>query len=127
MVDAIQTGVVRHDLLTLMDLLKSGKIKPLIAHRLPLQEARRAHEMLGEGGVLGKIVLQPSGYWLGRVLIKSGSSSNVRLYPNSGTIADIAGLPRRAIRRHQPVPPRPLQDRLASRYGTSDQRSPWSA
>jgi NADPH2:quinone reductase len=50
----------RHDLLTLMDLLKQGKIKPLIAERLPLEEARRAHEMLGEGGVLGKIVLLPN-------------------------------------------------------------------
>jgi NADPH2:quinone reductase len=51
----------RHDLLTLLDLLKGGKIKPLIAARLPLEEARRAHEMLGEGGVLGKIVLLPNG------------------------------------------------------------------
>jgi hypothetical protein len=51
----------RHELLTLLDLLKQGKIKPLIAQRLPLEEARRAHEMLGEGGVLGKIVLLPNG------------------------------------------------------------------
>jgi NADPH2:quinone reductase len=51
----------RHDLLTLLDLLKQGKIRPLIAHRLQLDEARRAHEMLGEGGVLGKIVLLPNG------------------------------------------------------------------
>jgi NADPH:quinone reductase len=51
----------RHDLLTLLDLLQQSKIKPLIARRLPLQEARRAHEMLGEGGVLGKIVLRPNG------------------------------------------------------------------
>src|SRR5690242_2797411 len=50
----------RHDLLTLLDLLRQGKFKPLIAHRLPLTEARRAHEMLGEGGVLGKIVLIPN-------------------------------------------------------------------
>jgi NADPH:quinone reductase-like Zn-dependent oxidoreductase len=49
----------RQDLLTLLDLLKQGKIKPLIAQRLPLEEARRAHEMLGEGGVVGKIVLLP--------------------------------------------------------------------
>jgi hypothetical protein len=28
---------------------------------LSLDEARRAHEMLGEGGVLGKIVLLPNG------------------------------------------------------------------
>jgi NADPH2:quinone reductase len=51
----------RHDLLTLLDLLKQGKIKPLIAQRLPLEQARRAHEMLGEGGVIGKIVLLPNG------------------------------------------------------------------
>ncbi len=51
----------RNDLLTLLDLLKRGEIKPLIARRLPLEEARRAHEMLGEGGVLGKIVLLPNG------------------------------------------------------------------
>ena len=51
----------RHDLLTLLDLLEQGKIKPLIAQKLPLEGARRAHEMLGEGGVLGKIVLVPNG------------------------------------------------------------------
>jgi NADPH2:quinone reductase len=50
----------RHDLLMLLDLLKQGKLKPLIAQRLRLEEARRAHEMLGEGGVLGKIVLLPN-------------------------------------------------------------------
>jgi NADPH:quinone reductase-like Zn-dependent oxidoreductase len=50
-----------HDLQTLLELLKQGEIKPLIAQRLPLEEARRAHEMLGEGGVLGKIVLMPNG------------------------------------------------------------------
>jgi NADPH2:quinone reductase len=51
----------RNDLQTVLDLLHQGKIKPLIAQRLPLDEARRAHEMLGEGGVLGKIVLMPNG------------------------------------------------------------------
>jgi NADPH:quinone reductase-like Zn-dependent oxidoreductase len=51
----------RHDLLTLLNLLEQSKIKPLIAHRLPLEEARHAHEMLGRGGVLGKIVLMPNG------------------------------------------------------------------
>lgn len=57
----IKPAWFRHDLLTLLDLLKEGKIKPLIAERLPLEQARRAHEMLGEGGVLGKIVLLPNG------------------------------------------------------------------
>ena len=51
----------RQDLLTLLELLKERKIKPLIAERLPLEQARRAHEMLGEGGVFGKIVLLPNG------------------------------------------------------------------
>lgn len=51
----------REDLSTLLALLAQRQIEPLIAQRLPLQEARRAHEMLGEGGVLGKIVLLPNG------------------------------------------------------------------
>ena len=51
----------RRDLLTLLDLLEQDKIRPLIAQRLPLEQARRAHELLGGGGVLGKIVLLPNG------------------------------------------------------------------
>ena len=57
----IRPGWFRHDLLTLLDMLKQGKIKPLIAHRLPLEEARRAHEILGGGAIIGKIVLLPNG------------------------------------------------------------------
>jgi NADPH2:quinone reductase len=51
----------RHDLLRLFDLLQQKKIKPLIAQRLPLCRARHAHELLGRGGVIGKIVLMPNG------------------------------------------------------------------
>jgi NADPH2:quinone reductase len=51
----------RHDLLTLFDLLQQKKIKPLIAERLPLCQAQHAHELLGSGGVIGKIVLMPNG------------------------------------------------------------------
>jgi NADPH2:quinone reductase len=47
----------RHDLIALFDLLQRQKIKPLIAQRFPLVEARNAQEMLGKGGVIGKIVL----------------------------------------------------------------------
>src|SRR5262249_36349215 len=47
----------RQDVLTLFDLLHQYKITPLIAQRLPLVEARQAHELLGQGGVTGKIVL----------------------------------------------------------------------
>ena len=51
----------RQDVLALFDLLQQKKIKPLIAQRLPLAEARHAHEVLGEGGVTGKIVLVCNG------------------------------------------------------------------
>ena len=47
----------REALVTLLDLLKEQKLKPLIAERIPLAEARRAHELLGKGGVTGKLVL----------------------------------------------------------------------
>lgn len=47
----------RQDLLTLLDLLRDQKIKPLIARRFPLTEARQAQELLGKEGVIGKIVL----------------------------------------------------------------------
>lgn len=47
----------RKDLITLLELLQQEKIKPLIAERLPLIEARQAHELLGKGGITGKIVL----------------------------------------------------------------------
>jgi NADPH2:quinone reductase len=49
----------RQDLVTLLDLLRTKKIKPLVAQRFPLAEARRAHELLGKGGVAGKFVLLP--------------------------------------------------------------------
>jgi NADPH2:quinone reductase len=47
----------RQDLIVLFDLLRQQKIKPLIAQRFPLAMARHAHEVLGNGGVTGKIVL----------------------------------------------------------------------
>jgi NADPH2:quinone reductase len=50
----------RQDLLTLLDLLQQQRIKPLIAQRFPLAEARHAQELLGQGGVTGKIVLAPN-------------------------------------------------------------------
>lgn len=44
-------------LIALFDLLQQQNIKPVIAQRFPLGEARHAHELLGKGGVTGKIVL----------------------------------------------------------------------
>jgi NADPH:quinone reductase-like Zn-dependent oxidoreductase len=51
----------RHDLMSLLDLLQQQKIKALIARRFPLADARQAHELLGSGGVTGKIVLVRDG------------------------------------------------------------------
>jgi NADPH:quinone reductase-like Zn-dependent oxidoreductase len=53
----LRPALFRQDLIALFDLLKQQKIKPLIAHRFPLVEARGAHELLGKEGVTGKIVL----------------------------------------------------------------------
>jgi len=53
----LKPGLFRQDLTTLLDLLRKQEIRPLVAERLPLAEARRAQELLGKGGVIGKIVL----------------------------------------------------------------------
>jgi NADPH:quinone reductase-like Zn-dependent oxidoreductase len=45
------------DLALLFDMLKQGKIKPLIAARIPLNQASQAHELLAGSSVKGKIVL----------------------------------------------------------------------
>jgi NADPH:quinone reductase-like Zn-dependent oxidoreductase len=45
------------DLTTLFDLLAQNKIKPVIAARMPLAEAKRAHELVERAEVQGKIVL----------------------------------------------------------------------
>ena len=57
----LQPTWFRQDLIALLDLLQERKIKPLIAARFPLAEARHAHELLGKGGVTGKLVLVSSG------------------------------------------------------------------
>src|SRR5262245_18249722 len=56
----LRPALFRQDLIALFDLLQQQKIKPLIAQRFPLAEARHAHELLGKGGVTGKIVLVPN-------------------------------------------------------------------
>ena len=55
----------RQDLIALLDLLQQQKIKPLIAQRYPLAEARHAQELLAKGGVIGKIVLVRNGSSVG--------------------------------------------------------------
>jgi NADPH:quinone reductase-like Zn-dependent oxidoreductase len=47
----------RQDLAALFDLLGRGELKPVIDRRLPLEQAALAHELLGKGETVGKIVL----------------------------------------------------------------------
>jgi NADPH2:quinone reductase len=49
----------RTDLAALLELLREGKIRPIVYRRFPLEQARQAQELLGKGGVTGKIVLVP--------------------------------------------------------------------
>jgi len=57
----LKPALFRQDLIALLDLLQLQKIKPLIAQRFLLVEAKRAQELLGKGGVIGKIVLVRDG------------------------------------------------------------------
>ncbi len=57
----LRPALFRQDMIALFDLLKQREIRPLIARRMPLVEARHAHELLGKGGVTGKIVLVRNG------------------------------------------------------------------
>ncbi|MGN6871865.1 MAG: zinc-binding dehydrogenase [Solirubrobacteraceae bacterium] len=41
----------------MFDLLADGQIAPIVAGRIPLADARTAHDALGRGGVNGKLVL----------------------------------------------------------------------
>lgn len=49
----------RGDLARLLELLAAGDIAPAVAARLPLEEAVRAHRLLEERRVVGKVVLVP--------------------------------------------------------------------
>ena len=47
----------RETLAELLDLLAASEIKPVVAERIPLLEAARAHELIEGGGYAGKVVL----------------------------------------------------------------------
>jgi NADPH:quinone reductase-like Zn-dependent oxidoreductase len=49
----------REDFLALLELLRRGEIHPVVAERLPLADARRAHELLEQSASVGKLVLVP--------------------------------------------------------------------
>jgi NADPH:quinone reductase-like Zn-dependent oxidoreductase len=50
----------RETLRQLLDSLAEGSFKPLVAERIPLVEAARAHELLESGRYAGKVVLVAS-------------------------------------------------------------------
>jgi NADPH:quinone reductase len=49
----------REDFRSLLELLRRGEIHPVVAERLPLTEARHAHELLESAAAKGKLVLVP--------------------------------------------------------------------
>jgi NADPH:quinone reductase len=49
----------REDFGVLLELLRRGDIHPVVAERMPLSDARRAHEMLDRAAAKGKLVLVP--------------------------------------------------------------------
>ena len=49
----------REDFAALIELLRRGEIHPVVAERLPLGEARHAHELLESSASKGKLVLVP--------------------------------------------------------------------
>ncbi len=49
----------REDFAVLIDLLRRGEIHPKVAERLPLSDARHAHELLESSASKGKLVLVP--------------------------------------------------------------------
>lgn len=42
-----------------LELFKEGRVRPPVFDRLPLADARRAHELLDGGDILGKLILKP--------------------------------------------------------------------
>jgi NADPH:quinone reductase-like Zn-dependent oxidoreductase len=49
----------REDFAVLVELLRADKIHPVVAERLPLTEARHAHELLESSAATGKLLLVP--------------------------------------------------------------------
>ena len=49
----------REDFAVLIDLLRQGRLHPVVAERLPLSEAQHAHELLESSASKGKLVLVP--------------------------------------------------------------------
>ena len=55
------TGVGPDDIKRTLAAAANGALHPLIGEILPLREARRAHELVERGDVIGKVILEPGG------------------------------------------------------------------
>ena len=55
-----ESEYTRRVLPEILELYRRGKLHPLVAERIPLAEARRAHEAIERGGYAGKFVLIPA-------------------------------------------------------------------
>ncbi|MCI1857368.1 MAG: zinc-binding dehydrogenase [Sporolactobacillus sp.] len=49
----------REDLVTVLQLVEEGKLKPIIDRVLPLDQAREAHRLMQDRKIFGKIILKP--------------------------------------------------------------------
>lgn len=54
------TSTTRDQLRQCLDLVAAGAIRPIVSERMPLSEARRAHEKVEAGAIAGRILLQPA-------------------------------------------------------------------
>ncbi len=52
-------GWMREDLITLLDLIQAGRLKPVIDKTLPLEESNEAFRLLEDREVFGKVVVKP--------------------------------------------------------------------
>ena len=52
-------STTRQQLVECLELVRRGKIAPMISQTLPLHEAARAHQMVEAGQTLGRVVLRP--------------------------------------------------------------------
>jgi acryloyl-coenzyme A reductase len=55
------TSTTRRQLEDCLALVARGAVKPIISMALPLEEAAKAHELVGAGKSAGRIVLRPNG------------------------------------------------------------------
>jgi D-arabinose 1-dehydrogenase-like Zn-dependent alcohol dehydrogenase len=48
------------ELLDVMQLVRGGRLRPIVSRIFPLQQVEQAHALLRDGGIVGRAVLQVS-------------------------------------------------------------------